>query len=65
MSKLKKENALSDEQLEDMLQNPEDGGYPEECCDPAEISDDEFSRYESGRREGFWNAFIGNKADKE
>lgn len=36
-------------------------GFPEECCDAAEISDSEYGRWENASKNGFWNTFLKNK----
>ena len=37
------------------------GGYPEECCDAAEISDEEYARWARGSERGFWRTFLENQ----
>ena len=34
------------------------GEYPEECCDAAEISDEEYARWAHGSERGFWRTFL-------
>lgn len=36
-------------------------GFPEECCDAAEISDSEYVHWENASKNGFWNTFLKNK----
>lgn len=42
--------------------NPSNNGnpviYPEECCDAAEISDDEYAHWVHGYENGFWKTFL-------
>ena len=33
-------------------------GYPEECCDATEISDEEYARWARGSEKGFWRTFL-------
>jgi hypothetical protein len=35
-------------------------GFPEECCDAAELSDNEYESWEKGAKNGFWNDFLKN-----
>ena len=35
--------------------------YPEECCDAAEISDEDYERWKEGSEKGFWRTFIENR----
>ena len=35
--------------------------YPEECCDAAEISDDEYTHWMHRYENGFWRTFLQEK----
>lgn len=41
-------------------------GFPEECCDAAEVSDTEYRCWEQGRDRGFWVSYLSEaKEDKK
>lgn len=46
----------ADEQSEEAQENA--AVYPEECCDAAEISDEEYARWARGSERGFWHTFL-------
>ena len=64
LKKTENVSIVSADQLKNIVANPKDTGYPEECCDPSEITDEEFRDYESSAAKGFWNAFTDNKNEK-
>ncbi len=38
-----------------------EAAYPEECCDAAEISDEEYARWARGSEKGFWQTFLEDR----
>jgi len=40
-------------------------GFPEECCDAAEMSDSDYENWERRSRQGFWKAFLQDRNASE
>ena len=39
-------------------------GFPEECCDGSEMTDEEFSSWQTGSEKGFWKTFLEEQKNR-